>query len=209
MHLARVDEDAFSALPAELLLCDEFGEAGGLGHHLAELTRNVNKRSDNPITRMVYLNLGAASATDTALTTPARAERRVRAWLQQQGIDDTGLVLENGSGLSRSERVTPAQLAAVLRVAVGSKWAPEFLASMPIVGVDGGMEKRLVKSRAAGWARIKTGSLFDVAAVAGFVPNAANEMCIVVMMINSPLVKDGVGKAILDALLEAVAESKL
>jgi D-alanyl-D-alanine carboxypeptidase/D-alanyl-D-alanine-endopeptidase (penicillin-binding protein 4) len=174
---------------------------------LAEFTRDVNKRSDNPITRLLYLTLGAITTDESTTVTTLRAEKQVRAWLKQQGIDDNGMVLENGSGLSRIERIRPAQLAAVLRAAYRSKWAPEFMASLPIVGVDGGMEKRVRNSPAAGYSRIKTGSLRDGAAIAGFVPCAANETCIVVAMINSPLVKDGVGRAILDALIDSVARS--
>ena len=81
------------------------------------------------------------------------------------------------------------------------------MASLPIVAVDGGMQRRLRDSPAAGHARIKTGSLRDVAAVAGFVPNAANEICIVVAMINHPLAKGSVARPILDALLDSVARS--
>jgi D-alanyl-D-alanine carboxypeptidase/D-alanyl-D-alanine-endopeptidase (penicillin-binding protein 4) len=174
---------------------------------LAEFTRDVNKQSDNPITRLLYLTLGAITTDESTAVTTLRAEKQVRAWLKQQRIDDNGMVLENGSGLSRIERIRPAQLAAVLRAAYRSKWAPEFMASLPIVGVDGGMEKRVRNSPAAGYSRIKTGSLRDVAAIAGFVPCAANETCIVVAMINSPMVKDGVGRAILDALIDSVARS--
>ena len=169
---------------------------------LVEFTRDINKRSDNPIARLLYLTLGALSVPDGEVTTTLRAERQVRAWLKHQGIADDGLVLENGSGLSRIERIRPVQLAAVLKAAYRSDWAPEFMASLPVVGVDGRI--RLRNSSAAGYARIKTGSLRDVAAVAGFVPCTENENCIVVAMINSPLVKAGVGRAILDALIDSV-----
>jgi D-alanyl-D-alanine carboxypeptidase/D-alanyl-D-alanine-endopeptidase (penicillin-binding protein 4) len=81
-------------------------------------------------------------------------------------------VLDNGSGLSRSERITPAQLAAVLRAGLASPWAPEFLASFPI---------------ARGTARaIKTGTLRDVSAVAGYVKDQAGDTHVVVAMINHP-----------------------
>ena len=174
---------------------------------LSEFTRDINKRSDNPMTRLLYLTLGAMATDDSATITTARAEKQVRTWLKQHGIDDDGLVLENGSGLSRIERIRPAQLAAVLKAAYRSDWSPEFMASLPIVAVDGGMQRRLRDSPAAGHARIKTGSLRDVAAVAGFVPNAANEICIVVAMINHPLAKGSVARPILDALLDSVARS--
>ena len=172
---------------------------------LAEFTRDINKHSDNPITRLLYLSLGALAATDAGTPTASRAEKEVRRWLRQRGIDDTGLVLENGSGLSRSERIRPSQLAAVLMQAQRSKWAAEFMASLPIVAVDGGMRNRLRNSPAAELARIKTGSLRDVAAVAGFVPDANNQNNVVVVMINHPLASGDVARPILDALLDWVA----
>lgn len=172
---------------------------------LPEFTRDINKRSDNPITRLLYLSLGALSADDGGSPTAVRAEKQVRTWLKDRGIDDAGLVLENGSGLSRSERIRPSQLAAVLHAAYRSDWAPEFMASLPIVAIDGGMRNRLRESPAAGHARIKTGTLRDVAAVAGFVRDANNQICIVVVMINHPLAIGSVARPILDALIDWVA----
>jgi D-alanyl-D-alanine carboxypeptidase/D-alanyl-D-alanine-endopeptidase (penicillin-binding protein 4) len=84
---------------------------------LTEVVREVNKDSDNPIARVVYLTLGALAPGAAELPTAERAEAEVRAWFARNGIDATGLVLENGSGLSRSERVRPSQLAALLEAA--------------------------------------------------------------------------------------------
>lgn len=177
---------------------------------LAEFNRDILKRSDNPVTRLTYLALGAESKAADAtrdgatLSTGARAEQVIRQWLREKKINDNGLVLDNGAGLSRTERVTPAMLAAVLRVARESRWAPEFLAAMPIVGVDGGMRKRLADSAAVGVARIKTGGLRNVVSVAGFVPDVNGDPCIVVAILNHDDAKSAVGKPIVDALLEWV-----
>ena len=177
-------------------------------HHsrsLAEVVRDVNKHSDNPITRVVYLTIGARSGEPAELDTPLRAEREVRRWLAEHGIAARGLVLDNGSGLSRSERITPSQLAAVLRAALSSPWAPEFMASLPIAGVDGAMRNRLQSSAAASQARIKTGTLRDVSAVAGYVKDASGDTHVVVAMINHPAAKRKVARPILDILVDWAA----
>ena len=177
---------------------------------LTEFNRDILKRSDNPVTRLTYLALGAESKAGDAtrdgatLSTGARAEQVIRQWLREKKINDNGLVLDNGAGLSRTERVTPEMLAAVLRVARESRWAPEFLAAMPIVGVDGGMRKRLADSAAVGVARIKTGGLRNVVSVAGFVPDVNGDPCIVVAILNHDDAKSAVGKPIVDAVLEWV-----
>ena len=173
---------------------------------LAEFNHDILKRSDNPITRLMFLTLGAESkaVTDTMLSTSARGQQVVRQWLQEKQIDTTGLVLDNGSGLSRTERISATTLAAVLRAAQGSRWAPEFLAGLPIVGVDGGMRKRLSDSAAVGIARVKTGGLRNVVSLAGYVPDVNGELCVVVAMLNHDGAKSAVGKPIVDAVMEWV-----
>lgn len=177
------------------------------GRPLAEVARDINKRSDNTMTRIVYLMLGVTSK-ETAGSTAARGEREIRAWLAAHGIADEGIVLENGSGLSRTERIQPAQLAAVLVAAYRSDWAPEYQSSLPIVAVDGSMRLRLAGSPAAAKARIKTGSLRDVAAVAGYVKDAEGKSYAVAAMINDPRAVGRVARPILDALLDWIAKNR-
>jgi D-alanyl-D-alanine carboxypeptidase/D-alanyl-D-alanine-endopeptidase (penicillin-binding protein 4) len=190
--------------------------AAHVSRPLPELVRDINKPSDNTLARTVFLSLGSLEADPllgshplpaSAETTFERADRAVRNWLRSHQIDDTGLVMENGSGLSRIERITPNQMGGLLKAGLSSKWAPEFQASLPIVAVDGTMRRRLKDSPAAGHARLKTGSLHDVAAVAGYVPDANGKLCVVVGMVNTDLVAHGKGRAVLDALVDWVARS--
>jgi len=183
---------------------------------LPEVLRDVNKNSDNTLARTIFLSLGSLEA-DPALgsrplppdglntTTSARADAAIRAWLQLHNIDSTGLVLDNGSGLSRSERATATQLAGVLQAGLKSNWMPEFLSSLPIAATDGTMRRRLKDSPAATRARIKTGSLNGVIAIAGYVQDANNQPVVVVAMLNDPRVAGGAGRAVLDALIDWVA----
>jgi D-alanyl-D-alanine carboxypeptidase/D-alanyl-D-alanine-endopeptidase (penicillin-binding protein 4) len=69
------------------------------------------------------------------------------------------------------------------------------------------LRRRMPDSPAATRARMKTGTLRDVVALAGYVPDATGQLCIVVAMINSDEVKDGKGRAVLDALVDWVARS--
>ncbi len=177
---------------------------------LAEFVRDINKRSDNPITRMLFLALADSDAGYRASSDSGaiRAEKVVREWLKKHGVNDRGLVLENGSGLSRTERITPAQLAAILNVAHHSRWAPEFMASLPIIGVDGAMRLRLHQTAAAQRGRFKTGSLYNTLSVAGFVPDAEGQLCIVVAILNHENLPGSVGRPILDAVIDAVQRTR-
>ena len=173
---------------------------------LAELVRDVDKRSDNPTARTVWLTLGALATGPSEGTTAQRADRVVREWLHAQAVSDDGLVLENGSGLSRLERIAPVTLAGVVERALDGPWAPEFVSSLPIVGVDGGMRHRLADTPAAKRARFKTGTLRDTWAVAGFVDAADGARYVVVAMVNrdGALARDARG--VLDALIAEVAK---
>lgn len=173
------------------------------GRPLAELTHRVLKLSDNALTRLIYLQLGAQAARPGEATRAA-AERATRDWLSARGLDTTGLVLDNGSGLSRSERITPALLAALLKTAHAGPQAPELLASLPIAGADGTLARRLQDSPAAGRARLKTGLLRDAVALAGYVPDASGRVWVFVAMLNHPAAATQ-GRPVLDALLNWLA----
>ncbi len=169
---------------------------------LAEIVRDMNKFSNNVIARQLFLTLGAASAGP-----PARAEtarRAVQQWLEAKGISAPELVIENGSGLSRLERISAASLAALLQAAWRSNVMPEFIASMPVAAVDGTMRRRLKNEGVAGNAHIKTGLLSDARAMAGYVRDAGGRRYAVVMIVNHAYAHQG--QAALDALLRWVYE---
>ncbi|WP_208278888.1 D-alanyl-D-alanine carboxypeptidase/D-alanyl-D-alanine endopeptidase [Massilia oculi] len=190
--------------------------AAHVSRQLPELVRDTNKPSDNALARTLFLSLGSLQADPVAgsLALPqaeestfARADAAVRGWLREKQIDDTGFVIDNGSGLSRIERISAQQMAQLLQAGLRSPWAPEFQSSIPIGAVDGTMRRRLQDSPAAGRARLKTGSLRNVTALAGYVPDANGTPCVFVAMINSEQSGNGRGRAVLDTLVDWVARS--
>ena len=175
---------------------------------LSELVRAINKPSDNALTRLLFLQIGRAAAGTAGEPTLRRADRAVRAWFRQRGIDDAGLVLDNGSGLSRSERISAAQLEAVVRAGLSGRWAPEFMASLPIAGIDGSLRRRLTASPATGWARMKTGTLRNVVALAGIVPDGGGVPRIVVVLLNHDNARSRVARPIADAFVDWVSRTR-
>jgi serine-type D-Ala-D-Ala carboxypeptidase/endopeptidase (penicillin-binding protein 4) len=172
----------------------------------SEVLRALNKHSDNPLMRLLFLQLGvAAMAQDPATPTLALAQREVERWFDEQQIERSGLVLDNGSGLSRSERITPRSLALVLKAAFAGRHAPELLASLPVAGVDGTMRRRLKGTPAEGWARLKTGTLKNVVAIAGYVRDGRGDTWALVAILNHEQAFKG--RPVLDALVEWVAKS--
>lgn len=154
---------------------------------LSEVIRDINKFSNNTMARQLFLTLGA---TDTANADTSRAA--VQSWLPFPE-----LVLENGAGLSRSERISARHLADILQLASDSPLSAEFEASLPILGVDGTVRKRFRDDEFAGHAHLKTGSLDGVKSIAGYVH--ANRRWIVVFIINHANARQG--QAAQDALI--------
>jgi D-alanyl-D-alanine carboxypeptidase/D-alanyl-D-alanine-endopeptidase (penicillin-binding protein 4) len=115
------------------------------------------------------------------------------------------LVIENGSGLSRAERISAGSLARLLVAAYRSSVMPEFIASMPLVAYDGTLRKRMKFESVAGQAHVKTGSLADVRSIAGYVLDRNGRRQVVVFIVNHA--NAGAGQAAQDAVLRWAYES--
>jgi len=168
---------------------------------LANLARDMNKFSNNVMARQIFLALSAER-----LHAPAErsaSERVVRDWLAARRIDAPGLAIENGSGLSRDDRVSAATLAALLADAWAGPLMPEFVASLPIFGTDGTLKAREGLA-ASGFAHLKGGTLTGVQSMAGYVLDRAGRRWIVVMIVNHPNANAAQGA--LDALVDWVRE---
>lgn len=166
---------------------------------LSEVIRNVNKFSNNVIARQVYLALGAR---DGGPATLEKADRTVRDWLSARQLHFPELSIENGAGLSRSERISSRHLGQLLVAAWMSPLMPEFIASLPLAAVDGTMKRRLANSPAAGRAHIKTGYLEGVRTNAGYVLDSRGHRLAIVFLINDPGARDA--QPAMEALLEWV-----
>lgn len=149
---------------------------------LSNVIRQVNKLSNNVMARTVLLNIGVAMNGPGA--TPASASQAALTVLRESGVDTRGWVIENGSGLSRIERLTAHGLAGMLNDVWRSPLAPEFVSSLAISGVDGTVRRRLRNSDAQGMAHLKTGTLRDARALAGYVLGASGKRYILVSMVN-------------------------
>ena len=151
---------------------------------LAEIIRDINKYSNNTMAQQLFLSLGARYRTDADSNDAMAAQRVVRQWLAKKGITAPHLVMENGSGLSRAERVSAREMASMLQAAWRSPYSAEFVSSMPIAGMDGTMRKRLKTTAMRGEAHVKTGTLNTVRAIAGFSRDNNGNTWAVVAILN-------------------------
>ena len=146
---------------------------------LAEVVRDINKFSNNVMAQQLFLTL---ALTQRGAGTPELAREVLRQWAGTRlGAAADGLVIDNGSGLSREGRVSAQLLARLLQQAWASPVMPELMSSLPVSGIDG----TLKRSRATlGRAHLKTGSLRDVSGVAGYVLANSGRRYVVVAIVN-------------------------
>ena len=149
---------------------------------LPEVIRDMNKFSNNVMARQLLLTI--AAETEKMPASAERGAQVVKTWLAARGIDNPEVIIENGSGLSRNERISAATMGRMLVMAFRAPTMPEFVSSLPLVGFDGTMRRRLQDRGVAGRAHIKTGSLNDVRAIAGYVLAASGKYYAVVSLIN-------------------------
>jgi D-alanyl-D-alanine carboxypeptidase/D-alanyl-D-alanine-endopeptidase (penicillin-binding protein 4) len=172
---------------------------------LADIVRDMNKWSNNVVARQLFLALGENDGIRAR--TEAAAVARITGWLGERRLDFPELVMENGSGLSRRERISAFHLGQLLVAAWRSAVMPEMLSSLPIAAVDGTMRKRLRDSVAAGRARVKTGTLDGVKTAAGYVEDMKGRRYAFAFFINHA--RAGRGQDAIDAFIHALVAAEI
>jgi D-alanyl-D-alanine carboxypeptidase/D-alanyl-D-alanine-endopeptidase (penicillin-binding protein 4) len=166
---------------------------------LAEVVRLTNKYSNNLMARHLLLTLGAER-----FGAPATLDKGIRAlsaWSIERGIPLADMQIDNGSGLSRATRISVLELAAVLRAAHHSRYAPEFMASLPLAGIDGTLRSRM-QGTEPGAVRLKTGHLDGVSGIAGYVTGASGKVYVVASLINDARYGAGPGDGVHAAIVK-------
>ena len=164
---------------------------------LSEIIRDINKYSNNVMTQQLLLTL----ALHKGGVGHFEAARSVlHAWWVSHGGQTTDLSVDNGAGLSRTARISAQALARMLQQAWASPVMPELLSSLPITGIDGTLRRR--QGQARGAAHLKTGTLRDAAAIAGYVHADSGQRYVLVALVNHP--QAAAARPALDALVDWV-----
>ena len=176
---------------------------------VGEVLREMNKTSNNEAARSVLLALAPGGVPASPASGPARdaalraAQQRMRDWLRSQGLRDGDVTIDVGSGQSRAERGRPRALVELLRNAWRGAGAQVLLDSLPIAGVDGTLVHRMTSGAATGQAYLKTGTLSDTRALAGYVRAKSGKLYAVSMVVTHP--EAARARPALDALVEWIA----
>lgn len=167
-------------------------------HPLGEVVRSINKNSNNVMTRDLVYTLGAELGG--APGTREKGVAAIRLFLAQRGLDVSSLTMQNGAGLSRDERASAELLVDVLRAAYASPYAPEFVASLSLGGIDGTTRGRFGHAGES-LMHVKTGRLDHVSALAGYVHAASGKTYVLAAIMNSEDAHRGPGQEFEEAVV--------
>ncbi|MBT8103760.1 MAG: D-alanyl-D-alanine carboxypeptidase/D-alanyl-D-alanine-endopeptidase [Gammaproteobacteria bacterium] len=171
---------------------------------LSEMIARVNKHSNNVMARQLLYTLSAEVNGEPGTEKGGRAV--IANWLTDNGLESCKLALENGAGLSRNARITAADMGSLLTFAWRQPYMPEYVASMSISGLDGTLSRRFQGTDIIGKAHLKTGSMDDVSAVAGYLQSRSGRRYAVVAVQNHKDIHRGPGEEVQEALLRWVYE---
>lgn len=160
---------------------------------IAEILKQGLKRSQNLyLQNLLQIDGVSAQAAAASLPDPPRGFLGSAAWglralhalLERIGIAPASVLLEEGTGLSRGDVVTPAALVQLLQYLAAQPYAAQLRDMLPVAGVDGTLEWRLRDGPATDKVQAKTGSMTRVHSLAGYVTTASGRQLAFAILLN-------------------------
>jgi D-alanyl-D-alanine carboxypeptidase/D-alanyl-D-alanine-endopeptidase (penicillin-binding protein 4) len=171
---------------------------------LLESVRLTNKMSHNLHAELFLRTVGRAKLGVGSTAAGLKAERD---FLRTAGVADGEILLSDGSGLARDDLVTPRGIVTLLRYIARQPWGRDFLATLPVAGVDGTLEGRMTGSAASGLIEAKTGEIEHVRALSGYATTLRGESLVFSIFYNNDP-QHGAGTAIpVDSIATAMIET--
>lgn len=159
------------------------GEVKLMYRHVSPSYSQINKsmmtRSDNLMAEGMLQTLAPGRGREAAI------ERELALW-ESRGLNIDGIVIEDGCGLSRNNRVTPRFLSDIYEWMACSDDAEEYVSYFPKAGIEGTMKRMLKGTHLEGRIATKTGSVNSVQCYGGFLLDAdGNPTHTIVIMANN------------------------
>ena len=151
---------------------------------LAQILPTIDKDSNNVMARQLLLTIGAKISGGVG--TERNGANAIGSWLASRGLHFPELRIENGSGLSRTARISARHLGDLLVDAYRSPYRNYLMQSLAVAGVDGTMKRRLKGTRVRGRGFFKTGTLRDVRSIAGYVKASDGKTYVMAILHNDP-----------------------
>jgi len=170
---------------------------------LSESIRVINKVSQNLHTEML---LRTVARERNGEGSTREGLKLAQEFFESIGIAEDDVAIYDGSGLSRRNLITPRAAVTLLRYVAAQPWAEAYLASLPVAGVDGTLERRMKDTSAAGRIQAKTGSLSGTNALSGFATTLSGERLVFSLFGNKHNLRGRDATGVLDAICVAMVE---
>jgi D-alanyl-D-alanine carboxypeptidase/D-alanyl-D-alanine-endopeptidase (penicillin-binding protein 4) len=175
-------------------------------HNISLVLDRMMKKSDNFYAEAVFYQTAASVRKSLAKATDATGV--TRKLLKRLGLQADTYRLADGSGLSLYNYVSAELLCTLLKYAWNSPMIHDALwFSLPIAGVDGTLENRMLNTAADGNVRAKTGTLTGISSLAGYC-KAENGHQLCFSIINQGVMRNADGKAFQDRLCQVLCGEK-
>lgn len=177
------------------------------GDPLADVLKKMNKPSDNLIAECLLKTLGAEKSKD-GVGSWESGSAAAKEWFKSIGIDPATIVMEDGSGMSRHNYVTPRSYALMLKTMASHPYGKVFKDSLPVPGVDGTLANRPIGPNARKSCRAKTGYVANVSSLSGYVDTRSGEPLLFVIFMNNHQCPGSVARSIQDKIVEFLASQE-
>lgn len=165
-------------------------------HHIDEVLIPMMKMSENIYAECMFFQIAAFDGQK--LATRKHAEEKIKRLIAQLNLPVDNYTIADGSGLSLYNYVSPELLVTLLNYAQSRPEIFQHLyPSLPIAGVDGTLEKRMVETPAAGNVHAKTGTVSGISSLSGYL-TAANGHLLSFCIINQGVPQVGMGRSFQD-----------
>jgi serine-type D-Ala-D-Ala carboxypeptidase/endopeptidase (penicillin-binding protein 4) len=150
---------------------------------LSDLVMETNQNSNN-LYAEALLRAMALQPKKPEQTTVNAALEVLKTTLTQLGVNPTGYVIVDGSGLSRHNLISPEALVQVLQGMAKTPAASVYRASLPIAGKSGTLKTRFQNTPAEGIVQAKTGTVTGVVSLSGYVNSSKYEPLVFSIIVN-------------------------
>jgi serine-type D-Ala-D-Ala carboxypeptidase/endopeptidase (penicillin-binding protein 4) len=173
---------------------------------LPDILKRLNKPSNNLVAECLLKTVGATEKQRGTFSANGTGARTALDWFLRIGLDTDRVRMDDGSGLSRTDYVTPRNLVRLLTYMHTCEQFPIFFESLPIAGVDGTLRNRMKNTSAANNCRAKTGTLSFVSSLSGYVTTKDGEPLVFSILMNNHLAPGDVARAAQDKIVTLLAD---
>ena len=172
---------------------------------LEEVISVLSKKSNNLYARQLMLTLGAKIYGKPG--TPYNGRKAIERVLGRYNLLEKGTThIDNGSGLSRTSKITAQSLANLLKHGA-ENYGQRWMNTLSIAGIDGTIKRRFANSNVFGRAWMKTGTIKGVANIAGYVEGISGQQYVVVVLVNDKF-SAKYGRKLANTIIEWVSDTQ-